>query len=299
LFTVALKKSLHIEPSEYKKADKIFALSDIEGNFDAFRKLLQANNVIDENYNWIFGDGHLVFAGDMFDRGNQVTECLWLVYALEEKAKAAGGHVHFILGNHELMNLQGDHRYVRQKYIENAKLIGQTLAQLYNEDGELGRWLRTKNVMEKIGDVLFIHGGISSRLNGLPITISEINQLARPYYAERKTDYEDERLNIIMSPSFSPFWYRGYYNNKSLKRQIDSTLRKFDVNKIITGHTIVSDTISVHQDGRVINIDTRHAEGKSEALLIERGVYYRVNSEGRKRILFLRSGREDNDFVVD
>ncbi len=48
-----------------------------------------------------------MFAGDMFDRGDQVTECLWLVYALEETAKAAGGYVHFILGNHELMNLQG------------------------------------------------------------------------------------------------------------------------------------------------------------------------------------------------
>ena len=299
-FRVVLKRSLSIEPSDFQKPDKIFALSDIEGNFDAFRKLLQANKVVDKNYNWIFGNGHLVFAGDMFDRGNQVTECLWLVYALEEKARAAGGYVHFILGNHELMNLQGDHRYTRQKYMDNAGLMGQTLAQLYNENGELGRWLRTKNVIEKIGDILFMHAGISSGLNRLPVTINEINQLARPYYDEKKADYNDERLNVILSQSLSPFWYRGYYyNNTSLKYQIDSTLRKFDVNKIITGHTIVSDTISVHQDGRLINIDTKHAEGRSEALLIEEGHYYRVNNEGRRRLLFLRSEREDTDVVVD
>ena len=29
-------------------------LSDIEGNFEAFRKLLQANHVIDDNFNWTF-----------------------------------------------------------------------------------------------------------------------------------------------------------------------------------------------------------------------------------------------------
>ncbi len=45
-----------------------------------------------------------------------MTECLWLIYSLEEKAKAAGGYVHFILGNHEIMNMQGDFRYVQDKY---------------------------------------------------------------------------------------------------------------------------------------------------------------------------------------
>ncbi len=100
----------------------------------------------------------------------------------------------------------------------------------------------TKNVVEKIGDVLFMHAGISPRLNGLPVTVNEINQLARPYYAEKKADYDDEKLNVILSPSLSPFWYRGYYhNNRSLKqKQIDSTLCKFDVSRIITGHTIVT-----------------------------------------------------------
>lgn len=295
-FKITLKPSLAIEPDEYPHAERLFVLSDIEGNFSAFRKLLQSNNIIDDDFNWTFGDGHLVFAGDMFDRGNQVTECLWLIYSLEEKAKAAGGYVHFILGNHEIMNLQGDHKYTQAKYKDNARLVGKTITQLYNENSELGRWLRTKNIIEKIGDLLFTHGGISTRMNAMEISIQEINSLARPFYAVNKPDYLDRKVNTIMSEYYGPLWYRGYYQGKPLENQLDSTLRKYAVSHIITGHTIVADTISVHYGGKVINTDTRHAAGKSEALLIEGSHFYRVNAEGRKSLLFVSPGRK-KDFL--
>jgi len=292
-FDVQLKSSLVTERSECHRPEKLFALSDIEGNFDAFRKLLQQNKIIDENYNWIFGQGHLVFSGDMFDRGRQVTECLWLAYSLEEKAKAMGGYVHFVLGNHEIMNLQGDIRYVDGKYKDNAVLLGKTLVQLYSEDSELGRWLRTKNIVEKVGDILFMHGGISRTLNNLPVNISSINELARPNYALSKNDYGEEKINVIMSQSTGPFWYRQYYDDKKgMVDIIDSTLQKFDVKHIVTGHTIVADTISVHYGGKVINTDTKHAEGKSEALLIEGDKFYRVNTEGKKVLLFTDDKRK-------
>src|SRR6476469_8027996 len=113
-FQVKLKKDLQIENSETPKVNKLFILSDIEGNFGSLRKLLVAGKVIDEDFNWTFGNGHLVLVGDFFDRGLHVTEVLWLIYSLEDKAKAAGGYVHFVLGNHEIMNLGGDLRYVQQ-----------------------------------------------------------------------------------------------------------------------------------------------------------------------------------------
>src|SRR6185436_12651444 len=106
-FQVRLKKKLRNEKSEFHKVNNLVVLSDIEGNFSAFRKLLMATKVIDEDFNWKFGDGHLVLIGDFFDRGQQVTEVLWLIYYLEEKAQDAGGYIHFILGNHEIMNLSG------------------------------------------------------------------------------------------------------------------------------------------------------------------------------------------------
>ena len=117
-FTVKLQPVLKMEPSETKQPDRIIVLSDIEGEFEAFRKLLLANKVMDEQYDWIFGKGHLVICGDLFDRGKEVPATLWLLYKLEQDAKAKGGYLHTILGNHDIMNLSGDLRYVESKYFE-------------------------------------------------------------------------------------------------------------------------------------------------------------------------------------
>ena len=285
-FHVQLKKDLQNEKSEFGKVKKLLALSDIEGNFGAFRKLLQANKVIGEDLNWTFGDGHLVLTGDFFDRGQQVTEVLWFIYYLEEKAKAGGGYVHFILGNHEIMNLSGDLRYLNQKYFDNSKLLDQQYVTLYDENSELGRWLRTKNIVEKIGDILFAHGGISGYINRMNTSIPDINTLAQPYYADSTYKYADQRSDVIFS-DFGPFWYRGYYvkNDPAIPLQIDSTLSQFGVKHIITGHSIVADTISVWYNGKLLNTDVHHAAGKSEALLIENDKFYRVNAEGHKVLL--------------
>jgi hypothetical protein len=302
-FTIKLQSSIEVQPDEYKRPNKLIALSDIEGNFDAFRKLLQQNKIIDKDYNWIFGKGHLVFAGDMFDRGEQVTECLWLAYSLEEKAKAAGGYVHFVLGNHDIMNLQGKNGYTQYKYHRNARLLNKTLKDVYNEDSELGRWLRTKNVIEKIGDLLFLHAGISPEVGRLPLTIADINKTVRPYY-DKALDSSNKTLLLLYNASdkgevyrISPFWSRGYYKNrvgenKISEKQLDSTLIKYNVRRIITGHTIVADTISVHYGGKVINTDTHHADGKSEALLIEGNHFYRVNDKGQRVLLFIDDKRK-------
>lgn len=283
-FAVTLKDSITIEPCEFSMPSKLVAISDIEGNFDALSKLLKVNKVIDEDYNWIFGDGHLVFVGDMFDRGKQVTECLWLLYSLEDKAKRNGGYVHFILGNHEIMNLQGNNKYTEEKYKSNALLMQDSISNLYGKNSELGRWLRSKNVVERIGDLLFVHAGISPEVNRLTISLNEINNLARPYYDKGGAVRSNRGSEIIMS-QLGPLWFRGYYNDRVDKEHIDSTLKKFEVNKIVTGHTIISDNISVHYDGKVINIDTEHKNGKSEALLIENGNYYRVHVNGNETLL--------------
>lgn len=283
-FSVQLKSQLQNEKSEYKKADKQAVISDIEGNFGAFRKLLQNAGVIDANYNWVFGNGHLVLTGDFFDRGDRVTETLWLIYSLEDKAKAAGGYVHFVLGNHEIMNLSGDLRYLHPKYVQNTALLNEDyIGGLYGEHSELGRWLRTKNIVEKVGTILFAHGGISAEMNNIDISLNKINELARPFYPDSTYNYIDPRTEVIFS-DWGPFWYRGYYQGKPIatRSQIDSTLEKFNVKKIATGHTVIADTISVLHSGKLINTDVHHAKGHSEALLIEGGKYYRITIHGEK-----------------
>lgn len=286
-FSVSLKPKLSKEKSEYRKASRLFILSDIEGNFAAFRKLLQAGGVINENFDWTFGNGELVLIGDFFDRGTHVTEVLWLIYSLEEKAKAAGGYVHYVLGNHEIMNMSSDLRYLNPKYLKTVTASKEQYTTLYGDSSEIGRWLRTKNIMERVGDMLFLHAGFSSEMNAAGLTISKINELARPFYADTTFNYPYIETDLIMGDK-GPFWYRGYYmgNKIATDAQIDSTLNLYYVKHIVTGHSIVADTVSVLRDGKLFDTDVHHAGGKSEALLMEDKKFYRVNPSGdKKRIL--------------
>ena len=282
-FTVKLKSQLQNEKTDFSNVSKQFVVSDIEGNFKALRQLLQSNKVIDESFNWTFGNGHLVFTGDFVDRGNQQTEVLWLIYSLEDKAKAAGGYVHYVLGNHEIMNLSGDLRYLNPKYVQTATLLKEHFVTLYGENSELGRWLRTKNVIEKVGEILYCHAGISAAVNRMDLSTSKINKTVRPYYADSTYQYKTPEADTLYS-DLGPFWYRGYYygDTRASHSQVDSTLSAYRVKHVATGHTVVADTISFLYNGKVINTDVHHAKGHTEALLIEDGNYYRVTPQGEK-----------------
>jgi len=58
-----------------------------------------------------------VQTGDLLDRGSETRPVLDLLMRLEGEARKAGGRVHALLGNHEVMNVLGDLRYVsREEY---------------------------------------------------------------------------------------------------------------------------------------------------------------------------------------
>lgn len=216
-----------------------------------------------------------------------VTECLWLIYHLEQEAEKAGGKVHFILGNHDLMNMGNDLRYVRNKYSENAALMGVDYKELYKPDTELGRWLQTKNIAEKIGDILFVHGGFAEEINDLSLSLSQLSELCRPHYC---TDTKVRRetftgpLKTLYSSETSPFWYRGYVEEDASEEQIDQTLMMYKAKAIVVGHTLV-DNIAAFYGGRIVAIDTKHADNNSQALLHTDGRFYRITSSGQRQEL--------------
>lgn len=284
-FSTKLKPVLAVEPSFWKQPVKLIVFSDIEGEFEAFRNLLIYNKVIDQNYNWTFGNGHLVICGDLFDRGLHVTEQLWLLYKLEQDAQAQGGYVHVLLGNHDIINLSGDVRYVQPVYFQNAITMQTTYLKLYDQNTELGRWLRTKNIIEKVGDFLFLHAGISPQVNQLQLSIDSINTLSRPFYDKgTHTDLDNQPLISTFFEENSPFWYRGYFTNPmATQNQIDSTLKLFDVKKIIVGHTILHSNIAAYHQDKVIGIAVNQHDLKHEGILFENGVWSIVDYSGKSK----------------
>jgi hypothetical protein len=287
-FKFRLNKNILISKCSYPPVNKIVALSDYEGNFRGLYSMLLSSGVINKNYNWTFGKNHLVFDGDIFDRGWNVTAILWLLYKLDQEAEIHGGSVHVIIGNHESMNFWGDARYVVNKYKETAKELKLNLKQLYDENTEIGRWLRSKNIIEKVGDNLFVHGGISDTINKLGRSIEELNNLARTNFNLSK----DEKNKIsgevkLLFGNDGPLWYRGYFEKNFDPKILDRTLNLFHVKNIIVGHTIVDD-ISQMYSGKLYPVDVDHTkENDSEmrAMLIEKNKFYKITSKGIKRSL--------------
>ena len=284
-FTVPLKRSLEIEKSEFSQPEKLLFLSDIEGEFEGFRSLLIGNGVIDQNYKWIFGKGHLVICGDLFDRGKNVPEAIWLLYKLEDLAQKAGGYVHVILGNHDVMNLSGDLRYLHKKYVESATVMGVDYMSLYDNSSEIGRWLRTKNTIEKIGDNLCMHAGVAPVINGLGLSVSEINKLCRPFYDKAKVlrGVGNATIDPFFTGSTSLFWYRGYFAEpKATVEEVNTTLKVFNIKRIIVGHTIVPGNVGFYYDKKVLGLDVNGHAGDHQAALFDKGKWYKVDVAGKK-----------------
>jgi len=284
---------LHDSPSEesttYPTPERLLALSDIEGDFHALKTMLLGAKVMDNQFNWTFGKGHLLLLGDYFDRGLHVTECLWLLYKLEAEAEAAGGKVHFILGNHEVLNLQGNSSYVRRKYLENAEFIGEPYKNWYDQNTELGRWLRTKNAVEKIGDYVFCHGGISPELARTRLGLAEINRISRQHLGKPNEAIVSADAKAIFDLKTGIFWYRGAAKNIASKEDIDAVLQFAGAKRMVIGHTLQPDITALY-GGRVLCIDLYHEEnmrqGFMKTLWMEEGYCYTLNSNGDKSTLF-------------
>ncbi len=278
-----------IEPDSFAGVSRIIAISDIHGEFDALANFLKAAGVVDDALHWSWGDGHLVVDGDVFDRGDQVTECLWFFYRLEQEARSAGGRVHVLLGNHETMVLRRDLRYVNSKYLDGIVRRSRIhYDELYGPDTELGRWLRTLNTVVKVNDVLFVHGGMPPRLVEGGMSLAQINEMGRVNLDLRSYEvaFRDSVRAFYGHTSSGPFWYRGYHGAQENRypqatdEEIDATLAVYGVSAIVVGHTEIDRVESLY-GGRVYGIDVPLNElGTFQGLLWEAGRFFRVEGDG-------------------
>ena len=187
------------------------------------------------------------------------------------------------------MNLCGEYSYVRNKYLENAQLIGEDYNLWYDDHTELGRWLRTKNAIEKIGDYAFCHGGISPYLAASTLRISDINFIARQYLGKNYGEITDSLAQYVYNPTVGIFWYRDAAKGKIDQKTMDAALDFVRAKHIVVGHTLVNDVMALY-DGALICIDVFHDEnyrtGLLKTLYIEDGRMYNLNSKGVKSSVY-------------
>ncbi len=179
-------------PDRVEGAHRVVVFADVHGAYDELVSLLRAQGVIDAALHWSAGDTQLVSLGDLVDRGPGSRRVLDLVMRLEGEARAAGGALHLVLGNHEVMNISGDLRYVTP--VEFAAFAGaedDTLREAawqrrlerqpgaareafdaqfppgyfaereaFSPAGRYGAWLLAHPFVLVIGDTAFTHGGL-------------------------------------------------------------------------------------------------------------------------------------------
>jgi len=276
-----------VEPHVFENVPRILTVSDIHGEFETLVDLLKNADVIDNELHWAWDDGHLVVLGDVFDRGDMVTECLWLIHRLEREARQSGGRVHFTLGNHEKMALRGDLRYVNKKYMLGiADRIDIPYDDLFGPHTELGRWLRTKHTAVRLNDIVFVHGGLSPEVVERGLTLDTINVAVRKSLDYRSYQLLFSDLEWFLLSSAGPLWYRGYHQARSgyaraTAVQIDTILDFYDAESIVVGHHEVGEVTSWYE-GRVYGIDVPVPElGGLQALLWEGGEFSRVLGSGK------------------
>jgi hypothetical protein len=233
--------------NQAKPADRLIAIGDIHGDFHDFALLLKRVGLVEAQNHWSGGKLTLVQTGDLIDRGPQGRQVMELLMSLEKEATGSGGHVLVLLGNHEVMNILGDLRYVppenyasfadgesekRRKtayqeyaawYTSHTELLSAiTEPQLalseeqwmakhpngfleYREamgpEGKYGKWLREHSAMAKIGDTIFLHGGIAPSV--VSLSLEKINSQIRDEIEEFDKTKQDLVSRKLILPFFT------------------------------------------------------------------------------------------------
>jgi hypothetical protein len=279
-----------VEPDVFDGIPRILAVSDIHGEYEALVSLLVNAGVVDKELKWSWGKGHLVVLGDIFDRGDRVTECLWLVHRLEREAREADGRVHYLLGNHETMVMRGDLRYVHDKYLNGiAKTSGILYQDLFGPAMELGRWLRARPMAIRLNGVLFVHGGIGPGVLERGLDLRTINTRAREGIDLRSYEFVFRDMPGFLFQSEGPLWYRGYHRSngypKATEEYVRSVLDRFQASAVVVGHTDIGEIQSLY-GGLVFGIDVDVEElAEFQALLWEGGSFFKVLGDGSRSLL--------------
>ncbi len=291
--------------------ERIVAIGDLHGDFEAWRAIVAAAGVADAKGQWTGGNATLVQMGDVVDRGPDSLKIIHDLMRLHKEARRQGGRVVALLGNHEAMMMTDDMRYVhpgefaafadrdskdrrdRNYEINKAAIEGAYRARTpdmqagaikdewlktmplgkieytlaWRPEGELGRWALDNPAVVKLGDSLFVHGGISSAYADQ--SIEDINRKVSSALKSRN----DAPTAIINDPH-GPLWYRGLIIRNEgdpatvapvppsltvalpIAEEIDLVLRNYGVKRIVVGHTPTRGGIIEDAGGKLWRTDS-------------------------------------------
>ena len=244
---------------------RIVAIGDVHGDLDATRRALRLAGAIDDADHWIGGDLVVVQTGDQLDRGEGEQDILDLLHRLAGTAEEAGGALHVLNGNHEIMNAALDMRYVTDggfldfedavevdeadslllEYDENER----ARVQAFRPGGPYALLLAERNVILQVGENVFVHGGVLPQ--HLEYGLERINAETQEWLRGDRSRPE------VMRGKDSPIWTRRFSDEVESDdcETLSAVLESLHATRMVVGHTVQDEGMRSYCDGKVWCID--------------------------------------------
>jgi hypothetical protein len=264
-------------------AERVVAIGDVHGDVAATRRALRLAGALDEKDDWVGGKLVVVQTGDLLDRGDDEPDILDLLDRAAEQAKKAGGALHVLNGNHEVMNVAADFRYVTAdgfRDYEGTALQGargkqasllpteqRGRAAAFLPGGPVAKRLAARPIAIVVGDSVFAHGGV---LPGhVRYGIGRINAETRSWMSG-----ETQRAPEILNGDTAPIWTREYSDGEPSPRAcsaLEKALTDLSAKRMVVGHTVqkngkvwrIDVGLAKHYGGRPAVLEIRGAEVRS------------------------------------
>lgn len=236
---------------DYEEVNRIIIIGDVHGDLKRFKNILLDANIINNNLEWIAKPQNTIVVqlGDQVDSANRDNsdniisnernwevmkdiEMIHFTNSLDIIAKSKGGKVISLIGNHELMNVIGDHTYV-----SNNSKYDLREAQ-FKPCGSISTILAKRPIILKIGKLLFCHAGLKKYhidiLDKNNKDISYLNNIWKDFVLKNRVLIEDKEIfdNIILGND-GILWTRNLDDSDT----ITSILSKLGCVYMFIGHT--------------------------------------------------------------
>lgn len=247
---------------EHESAERIIVIGDVHGDIRRFKQILKDANIINDDLEWIANPPNTVIVqlGDQVDSMNRSpevkewevlddTNILYFTASLDNIAKAKGGRMISLIGNHELMNVIGNFSYV------SAKSNMPSRPQLFKPGGMLSPVLANRPIVLKIGPHFFCHAGIKKHhLDLLEVhnkPVSYINNIWKQFIQTNQIHAADKELfDKLILEADGILWSRTLDSPDDLA----NVLGRLHCNYIYVGHTPV-EVVQI-ANGHIFFLDT-------------------------------------------
>lgn len=233
---------------------RLVAIGDLHADLDQARRAFQLAGAIDNRDAWIGGNLVIVQMGDLIGRGPEDRPVLDFVLDVQRKAKAGGGTVHVLVGNHEVFAVRPDHRWVDPAaFAAFSGVPGLNLSQpgiaalpageraraaAFMPGGHYARQLAAFPAVLRIGGTVFAHGGV------LPMWakygIDRINTEVRDWFAGRRDEPPSTLGLDDGSLDDGVMWARhfGADTGEPGCMLLDESLKILGATRMVVAHTV-------------------------------------------------------------